>query len=123
MSISRIKQIKRILKDQDVRDPRITLGAIERVLAQPKADTPKPILTLTLTRTDKRTLAVVIKSNSEVLEAKHVVAAMESLDEFGQENFGQCDDPDCPVHGAEAKRTTAEPLKEALNKIRKGNLQ
>ena len=36
MSISRIKQIKRILAHGDVRDPRAALVAIEQVLSQPK---------------------------------------------------------------------------------------
>ena len=37
MSISRIKQIKRILKEHDVRDPRGALNAIEQVVKQPKS--------------------------------------------------------------------------------------
>src|SRR5574343_306657 len=98
MSIYRIKKIKRIVKDHDVRDPRGALEAIENVLKQakePKAKLPDPVLTLTLTRTGKSTLACIIKSDHEVLKPQHILAAMESLDEFGSEKFGKdCDDPD-----------------------------
>ena len=43
MSISRIKQIKRILKDHDARDPRGALLAIEQVVAQKNTNPRKPV--------------------------------------------------------------------------------
>ena len=40
MTISRIKQIKRILKDADVRFPHNTIDAIRAVVVQPKPERP-----------------------------------------------------------------------------------
>ena len=127
MSNSRLKQIKKIVKKHDVRDPRGALAAIEQVLAQPKEPKdkgPTPILQLSLVRTNSAVLGCVIKTDPEQLQPKHVTVAIESLIEFGTEKYGQseCNDPECPVHG-ESTKTTSTDLKELFDKITKGNLQ
>ena len=110
MAISRIKQIKRILKDWDVRDPRGALDAIKEVTDQPKpaAEKPtKPLLEMTLTRFGNKVVCAV-KFDPNNLKPIHVVKTIESLKDFGNDVFGgECDDPNCPVHGdaaAEAKK-------------------
>lgn len=135
MSISRIKQIKRILKEHDVRDPRGALNAIEQVVKQPKsiplteADKPaaEPLLQLALVRTSPKTVAVTVKFDRDKLTPYHVVKVIESLEQFGSATFDgeQCDDPDCPAHGKAAVTDLSELFEKfeeaALNK--KGNLQ
>lgn len=131
MSISRIKQIKQIVKDHPVTDPRGALAAIEQVLAQPKEPKdkgPTPILQLSLVRTNSAVLGCVIKTDPEQLQPKHVTVAIESLIEFGNEKYGQseCNDPECPVHGESAIQSatvSSEELKDLFDKITKGNLQ
>ena len=111
MAISRIKQIKRILKDWDVRDPRGALDAIKEVTDQPKpaAEKPaEPLLQLVLTKTGPNSAAVTVKYDRKNLNPIHVIKVIESLNDFGNDVFGgECDDPNCPVHGnaaAEAKK-------------------
>ena len=128
MSISKLKQIKRIVKNHDVRDPHGAIAAIEEVLAQPKKPKDKgqtPILQLTLTRTNSAILGCVIKTDHEQLQPKHVTVAIESLIEFGNEKYGQseCNDPECPVHGSNNTQSTSAELKELFDKITKWNLQ
>lgn len=136
MSISSIKQIKRILKEHDVRDPRGALQAIEQVVAQPKAEKPATVLTLSLIRTGSKTMECIIKTDPEQLLPRHVVAAQDILQQFGEEKFGgECNDPECPVHGENAKPAEAlsTHLKELFDKFeaeqlsklaaKKGNLQ
>ena len=127
MSNSRLKQIKKIVKEHDVRDPRGALAAIEQVLAQPKEAKdkgPTPILKLSLVRTNSAVLGCVIKTDPEQLQPKHVTVAIESLIEFGNEKYGSsgCDDPDCPVHGTVAP-VSSDALKDLFDKITKGKLQ
>lgn len=135
MSISRIKQIKRILKEHDVRDPRGALQAIEQVVSQPKAEKPettKPLLQMALIKTGPKTLEIAVQFDRDNLQPRHLVKAIESLNEFGNDVFGgECDDPTCPVHG-NAAAAAAEPLSELFKKFEeaalaanknKGNLQ
>lgn len=129
MSISRIKQIKRIIAEHDVRDPRGALFAIEEVLKQkkPAADKqpPKPLFNMTLDRVGNKTTCT-IQFDREKLKPGHVVKAIDLLQEFGSDVFGgECDDPDCPVHGKNAEHDVppSDVLKDMLNSIRKGNLQ
>ena len=102
MSISRIKQIKRILKEHDVRDPRGALQAIADVIAQPKPDPIKPLLQLQLVRTGEKQATSEVKCDRENLKPTHLGFAIESLNDFGNDLFGACDDPNCPVHGTNA---------------------
>lgn len=110
MSISRIKQIKRILKEHDVRDPRGALQAIKQVVAQPKADKPeqvvegdKPLLQMVLVKTGENRLNVMVKFDSKNLKPGHLVKVIDAMKDFGNDTFGsECDDPNCPVHGTGA---------------------
>ena len=107
MSTSRIKQIKRILKDHDVRDPRGALKAIEQVVEQPKAEQPtegnKPLLQMVLVKTGDNKLNVAVKFDNKNLTAGHLAKVIDAMNEFGNDVFGsECDDPDCPVHGTGA---------------------
>ena len=106
MSISRIKQIKRILKEHDVRDPRGALKAIEQVVAQPKAAAEKPtkpLLQLVLTGAGDKMLNLAVKFDPNNLKPDHVVRVINLLQEFSNDTFGgECNDPNCPVHGTGA---------------------
>lgn len=123
MSISRIKQIKRILKEHDVRDPRGALQAIEQVVSQPKAEKPettKPLLQMALIKTSPETLEIAVQFDRDNLQPRHLVKAIESLNEFGNDVFGgECDDPNCPVHGNAA---AAGPLSELFKKFEEAAL-
>lgn len=129
MTISRIKQIKRILKEYDVRDPRGALQAIATVVEQkkPEADKPaKPLFNMTLDRKGNKTVCT-IQFDREKLKPGHVVKAIDLLNEFGSDVFGgECDDPDCPVHGKAAagvETTLGELFKQFEAEAKKGNLQ
>lgn len=122
MTISRIKQIKRILKD-DVRDPRATLQAIANVVSQPKADKAgeqKPVAVIRVfDNPDSSKLlksVVVIDYNAANLEPRHLIASIAAAKDLGDSLFGdpegQCDDPNCPVHGQ-----NAADLGELLKKL------
>ena len=107
MSISRIKQIKRILKEHDVRDPRGALQAIAKVVEQPKTEQPtegnKPLLQMVLVKTGENKLNVMVKFDNKNLTAGHLAKVIDAMNDFGNDVFGsECDDPDCPVHGTGA---------------------
>ena len=84
MSISRIKQIKRIIAHGDVRDPRAALVAIEAVVSQekpapaPKAWSGKRIIKITGHRAGDR-IGVTIRSDNSLSEAQllGIVAALQ----------------------------------------------
>lgn len=126
MSISKLKQIKQIVKTHPVTDPRGALLAITAVLAQPKEPKDEKqleqLLKLTLYRTKSGTFGCTIATTPETIEAGHVILAIKSLIEFGNEKYG-CNDSDCPVHGGEKVQTTSTELKDLFDKITKGNLQ
>lgn len=134
MSISRIKQIKRILKEHDVRDPRGALQAIEQVVAQKNIDPRKPVAVIKVF--DQPEGKGQLKSQVEIeyskrrLEPRHLKGAIIATQACGDDIWGgpdeaQCDDPNCPVHGTGAT-DLGELFKKfeeaALNK-NKGNLQ
>ena len=129
MAISRIKQIKRILKDWDVRDPRGALDAIKEVTDQPKpaAEKPaKPLLEMTLNRFGNKVVCAV-KFDPNNLKPIHVAKTIESLKDFANDVFsGECDDPNCPVHG-DAATDLGELFKKfeeaAIAEAKKGKLQ
>lgn len=147
MSISRIKQIKRILKDHDARDPRGAILAIIDVIEQPKAKpkakinpdlTPKPVATIRVFDNPKGNKAlksvVAIDYNGEQIEPRHLAAAFTATRELGDELFGgdgeKCEDPNCPVHGKTAGNNSLRDLLEQFNAeaqaatgIKKENLQ
>ena len=114
MSISRIKQIKRVLSDADVRYPNNTIDAIRAVVTQPKAEKPadpaKPVATIRVfnSQDSGKPLGtkIVVEFSKTGLEPRHLIATIASLQDMGDEVFGggdgECDDPNCPVHGVKA---------------------
>lgn len=125
MSVSRIKQIKNIIHNTDVRDPRAALIAIEKVLQEPKPKKPKKesvapaILQLTLVKLADSTTGCAVSFDPDQLKPAHVITALTALDEFGQDKFGtstQCDDPDCPVHGTK-KTIAGTPVVTLINEL------
>ena len=131
MSISRIKQIKRILKDHDVRDPRGALQAIEQVVKQKSTDPRKPVAVIKVF--DQPEGKGQLKSQVEIgyskrrLEPRHLKGAIIATQACGDDIWGGPDeeqggDPNCPVYGTEALSELLKKFEEAaLNK--KGNLQ
>ena len=91
----KLKEIRRILTEHDVRDPRGALGAIE-VALNSKNPNPekkvKPLITATLTENSDRTGEVKVVT-AEGFTLKHLIALIESLNHFGNEKFGEC--PGC----------------------------
>lgn len=136
MAISPIKQIKRILKDHDVRDPRGALNAIEQVieLAQhSKQSKPKPVASIRVfdNPVSEKPLksVVVIDYDDKRIEPRHLIASIRLSRELGDNLFGnpgkKCDDPNCPVHGKGATNL-AELFKKfeeaAIAEAKKGKL-
>lgn len=120
MTISRIKQIKRILKDADVRYPNNTIDAIRAVVVQPKsekAEPTKPLVTIRVFN-DPRSdgslkCGVEIVFSRRSVEPRHLKAAMLATLQLGDKLFAsdeQCDDPDCPVHGVKGATVTLDEL-------------
>jgi len=91
----KLKEIRRILTEHDVRDPRGALVAIE-VALNSKNPNPekkvKPLITATLTQTGNGEGKVEVVT-AEGFEPKHLIALIESLNHFGNEKFGEC--PGC----------------------------
>lgn len=107
MSISRIKQIKRIIAHADVRDPRATLIAIEGVISQPKPKKPKaanPIMNFEMVGTPTGS-TIEIKFNRKNLSPRHLVAAKQTLDEFAKDAFPECKG-DCATCEYDEQETT-----------------
>lgn len=141
MTISRIKQIKRILKDADVRYPNNTIDAIRAVVVQSKpekAEPAKPAVTIRVfddPRSDKPLgCGVEIAFSRRSIEPRHLKAAMIGAQQLGDKLYAdgeQCDDPDCPVHGVKSGITTLDELfkqfeadaKKATDIKNKGGLQ
>ena len=125
MTISRIKQIKRILKNADVRDPRGALQAIAAVIVQSKPEKAadqqvqptKPAVTIRVFN-DPRSdgplgCGVEIAFSRRSIEPRHLKAAMIAAQQLGDKLYAdgeQCDDPDCPVHGVKSGITTLDEL-------------
>jgi len=91
----KLKEIRRILTEHDVRDPRGALGAIE-VALNSKNPNPekkvKPLITATLTQTGNGQGEVEVVT-AEGFGPKPLIALIESLNHFGNEKFGEC--PGC----------------------------
>ncbi len=91
----KLKEIRRILTEHDVRDPRGALGAIEVALNSKNPNPEKKVkalITATLTENSDRTGEVKVITG-EGFEPKHLIALIESLNHFGNEKFGEC--PGC----------------------------
>lgn len=90
MSISRIKQIKGILANGDVRDPRAILIAIEEVLSQPKpkkGDKPIPALKLVAKRTGKNCFDIAITNDNSLTEVE-MLGLIETMQKHHEVVFG-----------------------------------
>lgn len=91
----KLKEIRRILTEHDVRDPRGALGAIE-VALNSKNPNPekkvKPLIAATLTQTGNGQGEVAVVT-AEGFGPKHLVTLIDTLGEFGNEKFGEC--PGC----------------------------
>ena len=116
---NKLKQIAAILANDDVRDPRATLRAIEQVLSA----TESPVATIKVFDNPESKSAlkcgVEIRFSRSRVEPRHLNAALAGIAEFGDNLFssGECDDPDCPVHGAEAGVDSF--IKDQLEKLAK----
>ena len=84
----KLKEIRRILTEHDVRDPRGALVAVEQTLNS-KNPNPvkkvKPLITASLTKTGKGQGEVEVLT-AEGFKVKHLIALIESLNHFGNEN-------------------------------------
>jgi len=122
MSISRINQIKRIVKGHPVTDPRGALLAIEAVLDQPKpADPAKRVVSIKVFdnpgSSKPMQAKIVVEFSNSRIEPRHLIATIASLQDLGNQLFGaegECDDPDCPVHGKGAATTDLGELFKQL---------
>lgn len=94
---NKLKEITNVIYNSDVRDPRATLAAIEGIIGRKEEKPRKPTIRLELIST-KTGSAVRIKYDRNNITPKDVEAARQSLMEFGLDVFGECDDPNCPVH-------------------------
>ena len=115
MSISRIKQIKRILAHGDVRDPRAALVAIEEVLSQPKpkkGDKPIPALKLVAKRTGKNCFNIAI-SNDKSLTEVEMLGLIETMRKHHEVVFGSQDAQAMPFHNIFAELEAAADRKAA----------
>lgn len=133
MSISRIRQIKRILKEQDVRDPRGTVAAIAQVVATvPPKNGNSKVAVIEVRNEPSGTgplkTEVTIGFSKSRLEPRHLIAVTLAIKDAGDKLFsgdGECNDPACPVHGSTTlnelfKQFEADAIKVAG--IKKGAL-
>ncbi len=91
----KLKEIRRILTEHDVRDPRGALAAVEQTLNSKNPNPEKkvkPLITATLTEHSGAAGEVKVVTG-EGFEPKHLIALIESLNHFGNEKFGEC--PGC----------------------------
>ncbi len=93
----KLDEIRHILKEHDVRDPRGALVAISNVLIADiiKDKAAKPLITAQLfANVDGKGGEVHVTINkARPIEPKHLVTLIDALGEFGNEKFGEC--PGC----------------------------
>lgn len=87
MSISRIKQIKRILANGDVRDPRAALVAIEAIVSQEKPKKPVPALVFIAERINESGMGVTIKTHKSLTEPE-MLGLIETMRKHHEVVFG-----------------------------------
>jgi hypothetical protein len=97
MSNSRIKQIKRIIANADVRDPRATLIAIEDVLSQEKPKKPVPALMFIAERINESRMGVTIKSDKSLTEPE-MCGLIDTMRKHREVVFGSPDAQVMPLH-------------------------
>jgi hypothetical protein len=86
---SKLKEIKRILKEHDVRDPRGCLRAIEDVINSERSG-PKPVLKLEVIDHGHR--GELIVKSLKTIEAKHVGLAIDGLRELAINKAAECEE-------------------------------
>lgn len=121
---NKLKQIAAILANDDVRDPRATLRTIEQVLSA----TESPVATIKVfdnpgSKGPLKTTVSIEYSDSRI-EPRHMAAVVLAIGDFADQRVAEeCNDPDCPVHGAEAGVDSF--IKDQIEKLakNKGQLQ
>ena len=106
MSSSKLKQIKQIVRDHDVRDPNGAMLAIEKVIKgsifEPKKE--KPVFKVEVF--DQGEVIKVDVSGLRTAKPKHVKCAVKAIKQFIAEKQKDCD---CPACQAERAAKTGEP--------------
>lgn len=97
MSISRIKQIKRILANGDVRDPRAALVAIEAIVSQEKPKKPVPALVFIAERINESRMGVTIKTDKSLTEPE-MNGLIDTMRKHREVVFGSPDAQTMPLH-------------------------
>lgn len=102
--MDKLKAIRHILDNGDVRDMRSTLAAIEGVIGTPDV----PVMSINVfddhTGPGPLKVRIEMRSKKSRIQHKHIDATLNALGQYGDKLFGssECDDPDCPVHGIKA---------------------
>ena len=105
MSSSKLKQIKQIVRDHDVRDPNGAMLAIEKVLdAKSPTKKQKPVFKVEVF--DQGEVIKVDVSGLRTAKPKHVKCAVKAIKQFIAEKQKDCD---CPACQAERAAKTGEP--------------
>jgi hypothetical protein len=107
----KLQEIKRILKEHDVRDPRGCLRAIEEVAfrkSMVKPITPEPLLTLTIT--DLGQSGVLKIKSKKTVESKHIHLAIDGLHELADRKAAE-------GGGCKGCAEVSQPLSELFAKF------
>lgn len=110
---NKLKQIQAILANEDVRDLRATIKAIQGVLSADEA--PVAVIEVFNNPGSDGPLkaTVVIDYSTKRLEPRHMKAVCNTIQEFAIARAEEevCNDPNCPVHG-DASKEFGELLKK-----------
>ena len=90
MSNSRIKQIKQVLANHDVRDPHSTLASIELILAKKSEKKAKPVLTVKVfeqIKGNEVTLDCMLLGDEEKVKAMHVRVIVDTLKSYAEKRI------------------------------------
>ena len=122
---NKLKQIAAILANDDVRDPRATLRAIEQVVVAKVSKGAKPVAVIKVFDNPESKGAlkttVSIEYSDSRIEPRHMKAAVLAIKDFaGQRAAEECNEPDCPVHGNEGDSILSELFKQFEEAALKG---
>lgn len=98
MSSSKLKEIKAIVRDFDVRDPRDALFAIEQVLKAKVTGKQKPVFKVEVF--DQGEVLKVDVSGRRTVKPKHTLCAIKAIKQFIAEKQKGCDCPECQAERA-----------------------
>ena len=112
MALSRIQQIKRVLKEADVRDPRGALIAIEQIVKtkNPEKKIEPAIKLEVIDHGERGELRI---RTIKKLEAKHIGLAIDGLRDVAAEKLRERIEGDAGCEGCGA----ASPVKELLSNL------